>query len=67
VHHKSLLLKSPEGMVEVFFGKLPDAKQVQRLTSTPINQPLTVTGVVNLPAAGAGAAKLQITAEAIDF
>jgi hypothetical protein len=67
VHHKSLLLKSPQGMVEVFFGKLPDAKQVQRLTSTPINQPLTVTGVVNLPPGGGGAAKLQITAEAIDF
>lgn len=67
VHHKSLLLKSPQGMVEVFFGKLPDAKQVQRLTSTPINQPLTVTGVVNLPPGAAGAAKLQITAEAIDF
>jgi len=67
VHHKSLLLKSPQGMVEVYFGKLPDAKQVQRLTSTPINQPLTVTGVVNLPPGGAGAAKLQITAEAIDF
>jgi len=67
VHHKSLLLKSPQGMVEVFFGKLPDAKQVQRLTSTPINQPLTVTGVVNLLPGGAGAAQLQITAEAIDF
>jgi hypothetical protein len=67
VHHKSLLLKSPQGMVEVFFGKLPDAKQVQRLISTPINQPLTVTGVVNLPSGSAGAAKLQITAEAIDF
>lgn len=67
VHHKSLLLKSPRGMVEVFFGKLPDAKQVQRLISTPINQPLTVTGVVNLPPGSAGAAKLQITAEAIDF
>ena len=67
VHHKSLLLKCPQGMVEVFFGKLPDAKQVQRLTSTPINQPLTVTGVVSLPPGGGGAAKLQITAEAIDF
>ena len=67
VHHKSLLLKSPQGMVEVFFGKLPDAKQVQRLISTPINQPLTVTGVVNLPSGSAGAAKLQITAEALDF
>ena len=28
VHHKSLMLKSPQGMVEVLFGKLPDQKQV---------------------------------------
>jgi len=68
VHHKSLLLKSPQGMVEVFFGKLPDPKQVQRLTSTPLSQQLTVTGVVGLPPrTKAGAAKLHITAEAIDF
>lgn len=67
VHHKSLLLKSPQGMVEVLFGKLPDQKQVQRLTSTPIDQPLTVTGVVNLPPRTAGAAKLQISAESVDF
>jgi hypothetical protein len=67
VHHKSLLLKSPQGMVEVLFGKLPDPKQVNRLTSTPINQALTVTGVVGLPPGPAGAAKLQITAEAVDF
>ena len=67
VHHKSLLLKSPQGMVEVLFGKLPDVKQVQRLTSTPIDKALTVTGVVTLSPGPAGAAKLQITAEAIDF
>jgi hypothetical protein len=67
VHHKSLLLKSPQGMVEVLFGKLPDQKQVQRLASTPIDQALTVTGVVSLPPGSAGAAKLQISAEAIDF
>lgn len=67
VHHKSVLLKSPQGMVEVLFGKLPDQKQVVRLTSTPINQPLTVTGVVSLPPGPAGAAKLQITAESVDF
>ena len=36
VHRKSLMLKSPQGMVEVLFGKLPDPKQVQRLTSTPL-------------------------------
>ena len=67
VHHKSLMLKSPQGMVEVLFGKLPDQKQVARLTSTPIDQPLTVTGVVSLPPGTAGAAKLQISAEAVDF
>ena len=67
VHHKSLLLKSPQGMVEVLFGKLSDPKQVQRLASTPIDQPLTVTGVVSLPPGRAGAAQLQISAEAVDF
>ena len=66
VHHKSLMLKSPQGMVEVLFGKLPDPKQVQRLASTPIDQPLTVTGVVNLPPGTAGVAKLQISAESVD-
>ncbi len=66
VHHKSLLLKSPQGMVEVLFGKLPDQNQVQRLASTPIDQQLTVTGVVNLAPGTAGAAKLQINAESID-
>lgn len=66
VHHKSLLLKSPQGMVEVLFGKLPDQKQVARLASTPIDQPLTVTGVVSLPPGPAGLAKLQISAESID-
>ena len=66
VHHKSLLLKSPEGMVEVRFGKLPDQKLVQQLTSTPLEKPVTVTGVVSLPPR-AGTAKLQIDAEAVDF
>lgn len=68
VHRKSLLLKSPQGMVEVLFGKLPDPMQVRRLTSTPIDQPITVTGVVSLPPrTTTGAAQLQINAEAIDF
>jgi hypothetical protein len=65
VHHKSLLLKSPEGLVEVFFGKLPDQKQVQRLTSTTLDQPITVTGVAG--PSPKGGAKLEIQAEAIDF
>jgi hypothetical protein len=65
VHHKSLLLKAPDGLVEVFFGKLPDEKQVQRLTSMSLDQPITVTGVVG--PAPKGGAKLQIQAEAIEF
>ncbi len=67
MHHKSLMLKAPEGMVEVSFATLPDQKQVQRLTSTPLEAPLTVTGVVSLPPKGGGGAKLQITAEAVEF
>jgi hypothetical protein len=66
VHHKSMLLKAPEGMVEVRFGKLTDQKLVQQLTSTPLEKPVTVTGVVSLPPR-AGTAKLQIDAEAVDF
>ncbi len=67
MHHKSLLLEAPEGMVEVMFGNLPDQKLVQRLTSTPIEAPLTVTGVVSLPPKASGAAKLLITAEDVHF
>ena len=66
VNHKSLFLKSPEGMVEVFFGKLPDPKLVTYLTSAPPEQSVTVTGMVSLPPR-MGAAKLQINAEAVDF
>jgi hypothetical protein len=65
VHHKSLLLKSPEGLVEVFFGKLPDQNQVQRLTTFTLDQPITVTGVV--ATSPKGGAKLEIQAEAIEF
>jgi hypothetical protein len=65
VHHKSLLLKSPHGLVEVFFGRLPDEKQVTRLTSTTLDQPITVTGVVG--PSPQGGAKLQIQAEAVEF
>ena len=55
VHHKSLMLKGPQGMVEVLFGNLPDPKLIQSLSSTALDKPLTVTGVVNLPPArGAG-------------
>jgi hypothetical protein len=67
VHHKSLMLKSPKGMIEVLFGNLPDPKLVQSLSSTPLDKPITVTGVVTLaPARGAGP-QLQINAEAVEF
>jgi hypothetical protein len=67
VHHKSFLLKGPQGMVEVLFGNLPDPKLIQTLSSTPLDKPLTVTGVVNLPPARGAGAQLQINAEAVEF
>ena len=66
VHHKALLLVAPEGMVMVLLGSLQDEKTVVRLTSTPLEKPVTVTGMVSLAPQGTGA-KLQITAEAVDF
>lgn len=65
VHHQTLLLKAPEGMVEVYFGSLPDLAIVNRLTSTSLDQPVTVTGFVNPPGKGGG--HLRINAEAIEF
>ena len=67
VHHKSLMLKGPQGMVEVLFGNLPDPKLIQSLSSAALDKPLTVTGVVNLPPARGAAAQLQINAEAVEF
>lgn len=67
MHHKSLMLKSPQGMVEVLFGNLPDPKLIQTLNSTPLDKPITVTGVVNLPPARGAGAQLQINAEAVEF
>jgi len=67
VHHKSLMLKGPQGMVEVLFGNLTDPKLVQSLSSTALDKPLTVTGVVNLPPARGAGAQLQINAEAVEF
>jgi len=67
VHHKSLMLKSEKGMVEVLFANLPDPKLIQKLTSTTLDKPITVTGVVNLaPNQGAGA-RFQVNAEAVEF
>lgn len=67
MHHKSLILKSPQGMVEVLFGNLPDPKLIQTLNSTPLDKPITVTGMVNLPPARGAGAQLQINAEAVEF
>ena len=67
VHHKSLMLKGPQGMVEVLFGNLPDPKLIQSLSSATLDKPLTVTGIVNLPPARGGGAQLQINAEAVEF
>jgi hypothetical protein len=67
VNHKALMLQSPQGMVEVLFGNLPDQKQVQRLTSTTLDKPITVTGVVNLSSARGAVGQIQITAEAVEF
>jgi hypothetical protein len=67
VHHKSLMLKGPQGMIEVLFGNLPDPKLIQSLSSAALDKPLTVTGVVNLPAARGAGAQLQINAEAVEF
>lgn len=67
MHHKSLMLKSPQGMVEVLFGNLPDPKLIQTLNSTPLDKPITVTGMVNLPPARGAGAQLQINAEAVEF
>ena len=67
VHHKSLMLKSSRGMVEVLFGDLPDPKLIQTLTSTPLDKPITVTGVVKLGPARGAASQIQINAEAVEF
>jgi hypothetical protein len=65
VHRKTILLKAPEGLVEVYFGDLPDVRTVNRLTSTTLDKPLTITGVLNPPARGGG--NLRIIAEVIEF
>ena len=67
VHHKSFMLKGPQGMVEVLFGNLPDPKLIQSLSSAALDKPLTVTGMVNLPPARGAGAQLQINAEAVEF
>jgi len=65
VHHQTMLMKAPEGTVEIFFGGIPDLATVNRLTSTSLDQAVTVTGLVNPPGKGGGS--LRIIAEAIEF
>jgi hypothetical protein len=65
VHRKTLLLKAPEGVVEVYFGDLPDVKTVNRLTATSLDQPLTITGVLSPPTRRGG--NLRIIAEVVEF
>ncbi|MBM4274202.1 MAG: hypothetical protein FJ134_07060 [Deltaproteobacteria bacterium] len=65
VHHKSLMLKAPEGMVEVLLGKLPDQQMVERVMAAAIAGPITVTGMVRQSARGG--TQLQITAEELEF
>jgi hypothetical protein len=65
VHHKSLMLKAPEGMVEVLLGKVPDQQMVEKLLALPVIGPLTVTGVAKMsPRSGA---QMQIQAEVLEF
>ena len=61
VHHKSFMLKGPQGMVEVLFGNLPDPKLIQSLSSAALDKPLTVTGMVNLPPARGAAPSSRLT------
>ncbi len=64
VHRKTMLLSAPEGSIEVYFGDLPDVKTVNRLTSTTLDKPLTITGVIGPPVGGAN---LRIIAEVVEF
>ncbi len=68
MHKKILYLQSPEGLLEVNFSQLADKRQLDRLTSQTIETPVTVTGMLSQAAGvGKGPARLQITAETVDF
>jgi hypothetical protein len=68
MHKKILYLQSPEGLLEINFSQLQDKKQLDRLTSQAIETPVTVTGILGQAAGvGKGPARLQITAESVDF
>ena len=65
VHRQTLIMRAPEGMVDVYFGAIPDPLTINRLTSTTLDHPLTVTGTFQLSPKGVGNPK--INAEAIEF
>jgi hypothetical protein len=65
VHHQTLMMKAPEGVLEVYFGAVEDVAAINRLNSTSVDQPLTVTGIVAPPGKSGGT--LRINAEAIEF
>ncbi|MFZ5453303.1 MAG: hypothetical protein ACOZF2_15705 [Thermodesulfobacteriota bacterium] len=65
VHRQTLIMRAPEGTVDVFFGAIPDVLTINRLTSTTLDHPLTVTGILHLSPKGVGNPK--INAEAIEF
>ena len=65
VHRQMMLMRVPEGTLEVFFGDIPDTLTIHRLTSTTLNHPLSVTGILYLSPKGVG--NPRINAEAIEF
>ncbi|MDD2903023.1 MAG: hypothetical protein PHU44_11390 [Syntrophales bacterium] len=65
VHRQTLIMRAPEGMVDVYFGAIPDTLTINRLTSTNLDHPVTVTGILSLSPKGVGNPK--INAEAIEF
>jgi hypothetical protein len=68
IHKKILYLQAPEGMLEVFFGDILDKKQMERLASQSLEQPVTVTGMLTRsPGAAYDPARLRIVAETVDF
>ncbi|MDI6852335.1 MAG: hypothetical protein QME75_01855 [Deltaproteobacteria bacterium] len=68
MHKKTLYLQAPEGMLEVFFGDLQDKKQIERLGSQSLEEPITVTGLLTRsPGTGYDPSRLRIVAESVDF
>jgi hypothetical protein len=68
MHKKVLYLQAPEGMLEVYFGNLLDKKQMERLASQSLEEPVTVTGLLTKsPGTGYDPSRLRIVAETVDF